>query len=342
MTSIRRLSDRPLARALQWLCAAFLTPLVARACAVLALSVAGSALAAYPEKPLRLVVPFAPGGGTDLIARTLGAGMSQALGQPVVIDNKPGAGTVIGTDLVAKSAPDGYTLVVASFAHAVNPSLVPKLPYASDKAFAPVILIGRGPNVLVVRTNSPFKTVRDVVVAAAANPEKVSYASQGNGTSAHLAGEMFTNLAKVKMTHIPYKGAGPALTDVVGGQVDVMFATSSAVGALIDGGKLRALAVTTPERSPALKGVPAVAESVTGYSVESWYGIYAPAGTPADVIAKLNAAVKRAAQSEEFRRKIEQEGLVVSAGSPEELDTYVRREEARWRSIVKENNVKPE
>ncbi len=308
----------------------------------LSLAAAGTALAAYPEKPIRLVVPFAPGGGTDLIARTLGAGMAQALGQPVVIDNKPGAGTVIGTDFVAKSAPDGYTLVIASFAHAVNPSLVPKLPYASDKAFTPVILIGRGPNVLVVRAGSPFKTVKDVVAAAAANPEKLSYASQGNGTSAHLGGEMFTNLAKVKMTHIPYKGAGPALTDVVGGQVDVMFATSSAVGALIDGGKLRALAVTTPERSPALKDVPAVAETVTGYSVESWYGIYAPAGTPADVVAKLNAAVKKAAQAEDFRRKIEAEGLVITAGTPAELDAFVRREEARWRTIVRENNVKPE
>ncbi len=308
----------------------------------LALAAAGSAHAAYPEKPIRLVVPFAPGGGTDLIARTLGAGMAQALGQPVVIDNKPGAGTVIGTDFVAKSAPDGYTLVIASFAHAVNPSLVPKLPYASDKAFTPVILIGRGPNVLVVRTGSPFRTVKDVVAAAAANPEKLSYASQGNGTSAHLAGEMFTNLAKVKMTHVPYKGAGPALTDVVGGQVDVMFGTSSAVGALIDGGKLRALAVTTPERSPALKDVPAVAESVPGYSVESWYGIYAPAGTPPDVVAKLNAAVKKAAQADDFRRKIEAEGLVITAGTPAELDAFVRREEARWRTIVRENNVKPE
>lgn len=299
-----------------------------------------SAVLAFPEKPVNLVVPFAPGGGTDLIARTLGNGMATALGQPVIVVNKPGAGTVIGTDLVAKSAPDGYNLVVASFAHAINPSLVAKLPYAHDKAFTPVILIGRGPNVLVVRANSPYKTVRDVVTAATANPEKLSYASQGNGTSAHLAGEMFTNLAKVKMVHIPYRGAGPAITDLLGGQVDMMFATSSAAGALIDSGKLRALAVTTPERSSALNGVPTVAETLPNYAVESWYGLHAPAGTAPEVITKLNAAARKAAQADEFRKKIEQEGLVVSAGNPEELDAYVRREEARWRKIVKENNIK--
>jgi tripartite-type tricarboxylate transporter receptor subunit TctC len=302
----------------------------------------GMANAAYPEKPIRLIVPFAPGGGTDLIARTLGQGMAQALGQAVVIDNKPGAGTIIGTDLVAKSPPDGYTVVIASFAHAVNPSLIPKLPYLTDKAFAPVVLIGRGPNVLVVRNASPYKTVKDVLQAAISNPEKLTYASQGNGTSAHLAGELFTNLANVKMTHIPYRGAGPAITDLLGGQVDMMFATAAAASVHIDNGKLRALAVTSLERSPALNGVPTVADSVPGYAVESWYGLYVPAGTPSDVIEKLNAAAKKAVQAEAFRKKIEQEGLAVSAGSPAELDAYVKREEARWSKIVRENNIKPD
>lgn len=309
-------------------------------CLALAIAAVAPASAAYPDKPVRLMVPFAPGGGTDLIARTLGVGMSQALAQPVIIENKPGAGTIIGTDMVAKSPADGYTLVVASFAHAVNPSLMAKLPYSADKAFAPVVLIGRGPNVLVVRAESPYKTVKDIVAAAAAQSDKLSFASQGNGTSAHLAGEMFTNLAKVKMIHIPYKGAGPAITDLLGGQVDMMFATSSAVGAFIDSGKLRAIAVTTPERSAALKGIPTVAETVPGYAVESWYGLYVPAGTPADAIARLNAAAKKAAASDEFRKKVEQEGLVISVGTPAELDVFVHREEARWRKIVKENNVK--
>lgn len=303
---------------------------------------ATAALAAFPDKPVRLVVPFAPGGGTDLIARTLGAGMSQALGQTVLVENKPGAGTVIGTDAVAKSPADGYTLVVATFAHAVNPSLQPKLPFDTARAFTPVILLGRGPNVLVVRADSPYKSVQDLVAAAKANPGKLTYASQGNGTSAHLAGEMFTNLAKVQMTHVPYRGAGPALNDLLGGQVDVIFGTAAAVSNFVDQGKLRALGVTTPQRSPALKDVPAIAETVPGYVVESWYGLYAPAGTPADVVARLNAAAAKAARSPEFSKKVEQEGLVISAGAPAELDAYVRAEEARWRKVVKDNNIKAE
>lgn len=298
------------------------------------------AQAAFPEKPVRIVVPFSPGGGTDLIARTLGAGMSQELGQTVIIENKPGGGTIIGTDLVAKSAPDGYTLLIATFAHALNPSLQPKLPYATDKAFAPIVLIGRSPNVLVVRPDSPYKSVKDIIAAAKARPKQLTFASQGNGTSAHLAGELFKNLARVDMTHVPYRGAGPALTDLLGGQVDMMFATAAAVGAFLDAGKLRALAVTSAERSPALPTVPTIAESdVPGYAADSWYGLYAPAGTPSDVIARLNAAAKKAVQMDSFRKRVEDEGLVISTGTPAELDRYVRAEEARWRKIVRENNI---
>jgi len=301
---------------------------------------ASSAFAAYPDKPIRMIVPFAPGGGTDSIARALGADMSQTLGQPVIVDNRPGAGTIIGTDYVAKSTPDGYTLVVATFAHAVNPSLMAKLPYDTEKAFAPVALLARGPNVLVVRSDSPYKSVQDVLNAARANPGKLTFASQGNGTSAHLAGEMFNNLAKVQTTHVPYKGAGPAMTDLLGGQVDMMFATAAAAAPMVASGKLRALGVTTPKRSPAMSDVPAIAESIPDYSMESWYGIFAPAGTPTDVVAKLNAAANKATGNADFRKRLEPEGLSVSTGAPAELDAYVRGEEARWRKVIKENNVK--
>lgn len=303
---------------------------------------ATSALAAFPDKPVRIVVPFSPGGGTDLIARTMGVAMGQDLGQPVIIDNKPGGGTIIGTDAVAKSAPDGYTLVMATIAHAVNPSIQPKLPYVQDKAFAPVMLVGRSPNVLVVRADSPFKSVQDIIAAAKAQPGKLSFASQGAGTSAHLAGELFKNLTATNLTHIPYRGAGPALNDLLGGHVDIMFATASAVGSFVEAGTLRALAVTTADRSPALSlaKVPTVAESgVSGYVADSWYGLFVPAGTPPSVIARLNSAAKKAVQSDAFKKRVESEGLVISAGTPEEFDRYVKGEEARWRKVVKAANI---
>jgi tripartite-type tricarboxylate transporter receptor subunit TctC len=320
----------------------------ARLVALLAFSCAATgflatpALAAFPDKPVKLVVPFAPGGGTDLVARTMGITMGEALGQPVIIDNKPGAGTIIGTDAVAKSAPDGYTMVMATVAHVVNPSIQSKLPYNYEKAFAPVMLVGVSPNVLVVRAESPLKSVKDLIDAAKANPGKLSFASQGAGTSAHLAGELFKNLTKTDITHIPYRGAGPAITDLLGGQVDVMFATAAAVGTFVESGKLRALAVTTATRSNAhaLAKVPTIAESgVPGYVADSWYGLYVPAGTPADVIARLNAAAKKAVQTEAFRKRVESEGLVINGGSPQDFDKYAKGEEARWRKVVKENNI---
>jgi tripartite-type tricarboxylate transporter receptor subunit TctC len=296
--------------------------------------------AAFPDKPVRIIVPFAPGGGTDAITRALGTGLSQALGQPVIVDNKPGAGTIIGSDAVAKSAPDGYTLVMATFAHAVNPSLQPKMPYDTDKAFAPVALIGISPNVLVVRADQPYKTVADVLAAARARPGKLTFASQGNGTSAHLAGELFKSLAKVDITHVPYRGAGPAMTDLLGGQVDMMFATAAAARPFVSAGKMRALAVTTAQRSPAYADVPTLAEAgVAGYAAESWYGLYAAAGTPKDVIARLNDAVRRAVKVEAFVKQTQQEGLALKVGAPEELDRYVRAEEARWRKVVKDANI---
>ncbi|RKR68370.1 tripartite-type tricarboxylate transporter receptor subunit TctC [Acidovorax sp. 94] len=317
------------------------------ACVIAAAAVLGGlhaapANAAFPEKPVRIIVPFAPGGGTDLVARSMTVVMGQELGQPVIIDNKPGAGTIIGTDTAAKSAPDGYTMVMATVAHVVNPSIQPKLPYSHETAFAPVMLVGVSPNVLVVRANSPYKSVKDIIAAAKASPGKLSFASQGAGTSAHLAGELFKNLTGTNLIHIPYRGAGPALTDLLGGQVDVMFATAAAVGSMIDKGQLHALAVTTATRSNSqvLSQVPTVAESgVPGYVADSWYGLFAPAGTPADVIEKLNSAAKKAVNTEAFRKKLEAEGLIVKGGSPQEFDTYAKGEEARWRKVVKDNKI---
>ncbi|MBU3631414.1 tripartite tricarboxylate transporter substrate binding protein [Polynucleobacter sp. AP-Melu-500A-A1] len=301
-----------------------------------------SAFAAYPDRPIKVIVPFAPGGGTDLVARTLSVPMADDLKQSIVIDNKPGGSTIIGTDALAKSPADGYTLVVATLAHAVNPSLKAKLPYSQDKDFAPVILVGISPNVVVVSADSPYKTFKEFFAAAKANPGKLSYASQGGGTSAHLAGELFNSIAGTKLTHIPYKGAGPALTDVIGGQVDVMFATASAVGSLVDSGKLRALAVTTPARSPSpqLSMLPTVAESgVPGYSAGSWYGYFAPAGTPPDVINKLNVSIKKGTQTSAFKTRVESEGLIIKAGSPEEFAKFVKAEELRWQKVIKDANI---
>ncbi len=300
---------------------------------------------AFPDKPVRIIVPFAPGGGTDLIARTLSGVMAQELGQPVIVDNKAGGGTVIGTDLVAKSPADGYSLVMATFANAVNPSLLPKLPYSYDKAFTPVMLIGRSPNVLVVRSDSSYKSVQDILNAARAQPGRLSFASQGTGTSAHLAGELFKSLTKTYMLHIPYRGAGPALTDLLGGQVDMMFATAAAVGGFIESGKLRALAVTTQERSPVarLAQVPSLSNSgvpeLKAYAADSWYGLFAPAGTPPEVIARLHAAAKKAAQSEVFQKRVVEEGLVVSAGAPQELDDYFKGEVVRWRKVIQSAKI---
>jgi len=302
----------------------------------------GTARAEYPDRPIKLVVPFSPGGGTDLIARTLAKPMAAKLGQSIVVENKAGAGTIIGSDAVARSQPDGYTFLIATLAHSVNPSLHAKLPYDTDKAFAPVTLIGTYQNILVVKPESPFKTVEDVVKAAKANPGKYTYASQGIGTSAHLAGELLNNLAHIELTHIPYKGAGPALTDVLGGQVDMMFASSAAVSGFIASKSLRPIAVTGAKGQTQVPGVPSVEETVPGYVFDSWYGLYVPAKTPKPVIDKLLEAVKFAAQDPDFLKRAQDEGLLLRVGTPEDLEAYVKEDTVRWRKVVTENKIKPE
>src|SRR5580693_144690 len=246
--------------------------LVLAACVPLATMPA--ALAFYPEHIIKIVVPFAPGGGTDVIARTLAQEMAKDLGQSVIIENKPGAGTIIGTQAVAASEPDGYALLMETFANAVNPSLYAKLPYDPQKDFAPVALVARSFNIVVVNAKSPIKSIADLIAAAKADPDKLSYGTYGTGTSAHLAGELFKSIAKVNLTMVPYKGAAPAITDLIGGQIQVMFTTVASAAGLIEAGPLRALAVTSGERSPAFPQLPTVAEAgVPGYSAESWYGL---------------------------------------------------------------------
>ena len=317
--------------------------LFALAALLLAVFPAEPASALYPDRIIRIVVPFAPGGGTDVIARTLAQEMGKDLGVSVIIENKPGAGTIIGTQAVAASEPDGYTLLMATFSHAVNISLSAKLPYDPHRDFSPVALVARSFNFVVVNPKSAINSISDLIAAAKTDPDKLSYGTYGTGTSAHLAGELFKNMAKVNLTTVPYKGAAPAITDLIGGQIQVMFTTVASAASLIAGGQLRALAVTSAERSPAFPDLPTVAEAgVPGYAAESWYGLYAPAKTPADVIDRLNRSAAKAVESEAFKRLGVNEGLVMVARPPEELDRYVRGEEARWRKVIEDAGIKIE
>jgi len=301
------------------------------------------ARAIYPERAIRIVVPFAPGGGTDVIARTLAQEMAKDLGVSIVIENKPGAGTIIGTQAVAVSAPDGYTLLMGTFSHAVNSSLSANLPYDPHRDFAPVAMIARSFNIVVVNPKSTILSIADLIAAAKVDPDKLSYGTFGVGTSAHLAGELFKDLAKVNLTAVPYKGAAPAITDLIGGQIQVMFTTVASAAALVESGRLRAIAVTSAERSPAFPQLPTVAEAgVPGYAAESWYGLFAPAGTPAGIIDRLNKSAALAVKSEAFKRLGANEGLAMIARPPEELDRYVRGEEQRWRRVIQDAGIKVE
>jgi tripartite-type tricarboxylate transporter receptor subunit TctC len=310
------------------------------ACIVLASS---HAFAAYPDRIIKIVVPFAPGGGTDVVARTLAQEMAKDLGATVIIENKPGAGTIIGTQAVAASAPDGYTLLMGTFANAVNPSLQAKLPYDAHKDFAAVALVARSFNVVVVNPASPIKSIADLIATARAEPDKLSYGTYGTGTSAHLAGELFKHMAKVNLLTVAYRGAAPAITDLLGGQIQVMFTTVASAAPLVEAGQLRAIAVTSAERSPAFPQLPTVSEAgVPGYTAEAWYGLYAPAKTPPEIVDRLNKSAAKAVQSEAFKKLGVNEGLVMVAEPPETLDRYFSSEEARWRKVIQDAGIKIE
>ena len=318
-------------------------PLLAVAALAFVVAEVRPALAIYPERMIRIVVPFAPGGGTDVVARTLAQQMERDLGVSVMIENKPGAGTIIGTQAVAASRPDGYTVLMGTFSHAVNSSLNAKLPYDPHRDFAAVALVARSFNIVVVNPKSPVRTIADLIAAAKASPGKMTFGTFGVGTSAHLAGELFKDMAKVNLTAVPYKGAAPAITDLIGGQIDVMFTTVASAAALVESGQLRAIAVTSAERSPAFPQLPTVAEAgVPGYAAESWYGLFAPAGTPADVVERLNRSAASAVQSEAVKKLSVNEGLVTVALPPEALDRFVRGEEDRWRRVISEAGIRLE
>ncbi|WP_238160341.1 tripartite tricarboxylate transporter substrate binding protein [Pigmentiphaga sp. H8] len=304
---------------------------------------AGQALAAsFPERPLKLVVPFPPGGGTDLVGRIVAEKMGEYFGKPVIVENRPGGGTVIGTDYVAKSPPDGYAIVMGTFAYAVNPSLQQKLPYSNETSLMSAGMVAKAPNVLVVNPQRPYKTVAELIAYAKANPGKINYGSNGNGTSAHLAGALFATLSGTELTHVPYKGAAPALNDLIGGQIDVIFSTIPGALSYIKAGKLRALAVTSADRSAVLPDLPTVAEAgVAGYDAQAWYGFLVPAGTPAPVVDSLNRAINQAAETPVFQRLVKEEGLIKVTGDPASMDRYVRAEESRWRKIIQDAGLQP-
>ena len=296
----------------------------------------------WPSKPIRWVVPFPPGGAMDAIARALGEKASKTLGPPIVIENKPGAGGNIGADFVAKSAPDGHTLMITSVGMATNKFLYAKLNYDPVKDFAPVSLLAVVPNVLVTNATQPnVKTVADVVANAKAQPGRLTYASAGNGTSIHLAGEVFTALAKVDMQHIPYKGSGPAVTDLLGGQVNYMFDSITSAKPHILSGKLRAIGLTTAKRSSALPNVPTLAEAgLPGYEVSPWFAAFVPAGTPKPIIAKLNAALLGAMHQPDTVAKFATIGAEPVGSTPEEMAAHLTREIDRWGKLIAEKNIK--
>jgi len=298
----------------------------------------------WPNKPLRWIVPFPPGGAMDVIARLLGEKAAKALGQPVVVENKPGAGGNIGTDLVAKAPADGYTLMITSIGMATNKPLYGKLSYDPVKDFAPVSLLAVVPNVLVVNpARQTFKSVDELLVAARQKPGQLTYASAGNGTSIHLAGELFTSLTHTEMMHVPYRGSGPAVADLLGGQVDLMFDSVTSARPHLISGKLRALAVTTPKRSAALPNVPTLAEAgVSGYDVSPWYAVFVPAGTPRPVINRLNAVLLEAMKQPDVVARFEAIGAEAIGSSPAQLAAHLTHESTRWAQLIAERGIKPD
>ena len=302
---------------------------------------ASAALAqAYPNKPIKLIVPFAPGGFTDVVARILGQKLSVSLGQPFVIENKAGAGSTIGTDFVAKAAPDGYTLVMVSTTHVISPAIYPKLPYDPIKSFTPVGKLVDSAYVLLVNPKVPANNVAEFIALAKASPDKIHYASSGNGSSQHLMGGMFAAMTGVKMKHVPYKGSSGAANDLVAGVVESSFAGVPNAMAQVPAGRLKALAVTTSKRIPQLPDVPTMQEAgVSGYNASVWLGLLAPAGTPKDVVMKLNTEIAKVLSSADTKKELYAAGVEADISSPEALNTLMVQELDRWGKVIKDAGI---
>ena len=296
----------------------------------------------YPVKPIRLVVPFTPGGSTDILARAIGLELTKAWGQPVVIENVPGAGGSIGADKVAKAPADGYTLLMGHIGTlAVNPSLYPNLPYDPVKNFAPVAWVARVPNVLVVHPSVKATTVQELVALAKSKPGQLNYGSGGNGSAANLATEYFKMQTGTSLLHIPYRGTAPAVTDLVGGQIQVLFTGAPAVMGQIKSGQVRALAVSSPKRMDALPDLPTVADAgYKNFEADQWYGVVAPAGTPKDIVAKLNSQINQSLNSAELKTRLNNEGAVATPNTPEVFGSLIQSEIARWKPVIQSGRVK--
>ena len=312
--------------------------------AALALAVANAAFAqAFPNRPIRIVVTYPPGGGADLMARLVAPKMSELLGQPVVVENKPGASGQIGATEVARSAPDGYTLLLDASSYSVNPSLYATLPYEPTKAFKPIAVLALFPNVLVVTPGFAVHDVKELIALAKAKPGTIAFASSGNGSAQHLSAELFRQKAGIEMTHVPYKGGAPAMNDVMGGQVPVFFANMASSLPQIRAGKLRALAITGAKRSPALPDLPTMAEAgVPGYEVYEWNAIFVPAATPPAVVARLADAIAKATQSPEFRDRVSSLGGELTGYGPAEADRFVRQQMDLWGKVVRDGHIRVE
>ena len=306
----------------------------------LALAALAAQAQAWPAKPIKLVVSYPPGGTVDAVARIIATPLSQRLGQPVIVDNRGGAGGAIGGDLVAKSAADGYTVLLDASNHAQNPALRSKMPFDTLRDLAPVSLLVKVPNVLVVNPATTIKTVQDLVAQAKARPGEINFASSGNGSAQHLAAEQFSAMAGVRMTHVAYKGGGPALTDVMAGQVPVFFGSLASSLAYIQGGKLRAVAVTGKSRAAVLPQLPTVAEAgLAGYEVYEWNAVFVPTGTPVAVTERLSRELAAVLQDPEVRKRLEATGAEVIGSTPAELDAFRRAELAKWSKLAKDNKI---